>query len=103
MDTDDEEVYLHFSDAFIYSGRVTNVKRLLSFHPLYLDAFMNTESYVMDGEGPLPFDWRYYIGILVTMLKVIVMFPWILNALHSHMTFCMKVLHYKYDIFVMSL
>lgn len=65
VDTDDEEVYLHFSDAFICSGRVTNVKRLMSFHPLYLDAFMNTESFVMDGEGPLPFDWRYYIGILV--------------------------------------
>ena len=56
---------MHFSDAFICSGRVTNVKRLMSFHPLYLDAFMNTESYVMDGEGPLPYDWRYYIGILV--------------------------------------
>jgi len=64
VDTDDEEVYRHFSDAFICSGRVTNVKRLMSFHPLYLDSFMNTESYVMDGEGPLPFDWRYYIGIL---------------------------------------
>ena len=30
---------------------------------------MNTESFVMDGEGPLPFDWRYYIGILVRFLS----------------------------------
>eukprot|EP00795_Rhopilema_esculentum_P017557 gene17557-9187_t len=64
VETDDEEVYLHFADAFICNGRVTNAKRLMSFHPLYLDSFMNTESFVMDGEGPLPFDWRYYIGIL---------------------------------------
>ena len=74
MDTDDEEVFLHFSDAFICSGRVTNIKRLMSFHPLYLDSFMNTESYLMDGEGPLPFDWRYYIGILVSFSGIVVVF-----------------------------
>lgn len=64
VDTDDEEIFLHFSDAFLYSGRVTNMKRLMSFHLPYLDAFMRTESYLMQGEGPLPFDWRYYIAIL---------------------------------------
>eukprot|EP00794_Sanderia_malayensis_P000421 gene421-1057_t len=64
VDTDDEEIFIHFSDAFLYSGRVTNIKRIMSFHLPYLDAFMSTESYLMQGEGPLPFDWRCYIGIL---------------------------------------
>ncbi len=65
VDTDDEEIFIHFSDAFLYSGRVTNIKRLMSFHLPYLDSYMRTESYLMQGEGPLPFDWRYYIAILV--------------------------------------
>ena len=66
VDTDDEELHLQLVDSFLYNGRVTNVKRLLSFHVQYLNWFNRTESYILQGEGPLPFDWRYYIGILVS-------------------------------------
>ena len=52
-------------ESFLLSGRVTNVTSLIAFHPQYLECFLKTEYFMFKGEGPLPFDWRCYIAIMV--------------------------------------
>lgn len=65
MDTDDEQVLSLLVESFLLSGRVTNVNSLIAFHPQYLECFLRTEYFMFKGEGPLPFDWRCYIAIMV--------------------------------------
>ena len=65
MDTDDEQVLSLLVESFLLSGRVTNVTCLIAFHPQYLECFLRTEYFMFKGEGPLPFDWRCYIAIMV--------------------------------------
>jgi len=52
-------------EAFLSTGRVSSVTAVLSIHPQYLELFSRTEFYMMQGEGPLPFDWRHYIAVMV--------------------------------------
>lgn len=56
-------------ESFLLSGRVTNVTSLIAFHPQYLECFLKTEYFMFKGEGPLPFDWRCYIAIMVREVK----------------------------------
>ena len=65
MDTDDEQTHSVLVESFLFSGRVTNIICLIAFHPQYLDCFVRTQYFMMRGEGPLPFDWRNYLAILV--------------------------------------
>ena len=65
MDTDDEQVLSLLVESFLLSGRVTNITSLVAFHPQYLEFFLRTEYFMFKGEGPLPFDWRCYIAIMV--------------------------------------
>lgn len=58
-------------ESFLLSGRVTNVTSLIAFHPQYLECFLKTEYFMFKGEGPLPFDWRCYIAIMVRQTKVL--------------------------------
>ena len=65
MDTDDEQVLNLLVESFLLNGRVTNINVLMAYHPQYLEYFLRTEYYMFKGEGPLPFDWRCYIAIMV--------------------------------------
>ena len=56
-------------ESFLLSGRVTNVTSLIAFHPQYLECFLKAEYFMFKGEGPLPFDWRCYIAIMVRQTK----------------------------------
>ena len=67
MDTDDEQSQSILVESFLFSGRVTNIISLLAFHPQYLDCFIRTQYFMMRGEGPLPFNWRNYLAILVSI------------------------------------
>ena len=68
MDTDDEQVLSLLVESFLLNGRVTNINVLMAYHPQYLEYFLRTEYYMFKGEGPLPFDWRCYIAIMVLSL-----------------------------------
>lgn len=68
IDTDDEHMHTLLVDSFLSAGRVSSVTAVMSIHPQYLEWFLRTEFYVMQGEGPLPFDWRHYIAIMVRSL-----------------------------------
>ena len=70
VDTDDEQVLGLLVESFLLSGRVTNVTSLIAFHPQYLESFLKTEFFMFKGEGPLPFDWRCYIAIMVRQAEI---------------------------------
>ena len=55
----------------------------MGLHPSYLDSFLRTQDYMLRGDGPLPFDYRHYIAIMVRNL-------WgkRLKALRKKCTFC---------------
>ena len=42
------------------------VLRHMCAHPEYLAVFTRTQHFIMRGDGPLPFDMRHYIGIMVS-------------------------------------
>lgn len=54
-----------FVDAFLQNNRLDHVTQVMGFHPLYLDHVLKTQSFILRGDGPLPFDYRHYIAIMV--------------------------------------
>ncbi|XP_067631471.1 sestrin homolog isoform X2 [Eurosta solidaginis] len=40
------------------------VTQVINYHPRFLDHFMRTQNFIMDGDGPLPYDYRYYLAII---------------------------------------
>ena len=38
----------------------------MSHHPQYLDIYIKSQSFIMRGDGPLPFPYRHYIAIMVS-------------------------------------
>lgn len=47
-------------------GRLEAVTQQMGYHPQYLDSFLKTQHYLMHMDGPLPFDCRHYIAIMVS-------------------------------------
>lgn len=47
-------------------GRLETVTQQMGYHPQYLDSFLKTQHYLMHMDGPLPFDCRHYIAIMVS-------------------------------------
>ena len=45
-------------------GFVSNLVRVLGWHPQYLEQFLVAHAAVMLGDGPLPLPWRYYIAMM---------------------------------------
>ncbi|XP_065650083.1 sestrin-1 isoform X2 [Hydra vulgaris] len=62
--TNDEKIKNLFIDAYIVTGRISHVKQLLAYHTDYLTCFFQFETHLMNYDGPLPLDWRYFIGIM---------------------------------------
>lgn len=48
-------------------GRLEAVTQQMGYHPQYLDSFLKTQHYLMHMDGPLPFDCRHYIAIMVSL------------------------------------
>lgn len=41
-----------------------HVSQVIGYHPRYLEHFLRTQSFIMRGDGPLPYDYRYYLAII---------------------------------------
>ncbi|KAL9913465.1 sestrin isoform 1-T3 [Glossina fuscipes fuscipes] len=40
------------------------VTKVIGYHPRFLDHFLRTQNFIMKGDGPLPYDYRYYLAII---------------------------------------
>lgn len=54
-------------DAFLQNNRLDHVSRVMSSHPTYLEHFLRTQNFVLRGDGPLPYDYRHLIAIMVSV------------------------------------
>lgn len=43
------------------------VTKVIGYHPRFLDHFLRTQNFIMKGDGPLPYDYRYYLAIIVSI------------------------------------
>jgi hypothetical protein len=53
-----------FGEVRAQEGRLDNIVRVLSFHPAFLQEFVNTYNYLMYKQGALAYDSRHYIAIM---------------------------------------
>ena len=77
-----------FVEAFLVDNRVTNMVRLMGYHPRYLTCFLRFHTYLMFQDGPLPLHLRHYIAILVRGYSVLVSFDFVFVPV-----FCLSLLH----------
>ncbi|XP_070567733.1 sestrin-1-like isoform X3 [Ptychodera flava] len=63
-DTDDEEQSRMFIDVFLQTSRLDHVTQVMGYHPEYVEHFVRTQSYMLRGDGPLPYEYRHYIAIM---------------------------------------
>ena len=62
-----EEFFTLYKDIYkFWFGRITNMDRVLMWYPEYLRKITRVMHHVMQAEGPLPLDWRYFLAIIVT-------------------------------------
>ncbi|XP_072911986.1 sestrin-1 isoform X3 [Hemitrygon akajei] len=61
---EDAETRVLLIEAFATLGCLDNITLLMGFHPQYLDSFLKTQHYLMQVDGPLPYDYRHYIAIM---------------------------------------
>eukprot|EP01126_Amoeba_proteus_P028983 TRINITY_DN2853_c0_g3_i4.p1 TRINITY_DN2853_c0_g3~~TRINITY_DN2853_c0_g3_i4.p1 ORF type:complete len:475 (-),score=49.79 TRINITY_DN2853_c0_g3_i4:231-1586(-) len=64
IDSEDPEVKKIFMSAFLQTGRVSHLTRLLAWHPECYPKFNETIQYIMYGSGPLPLSLRFYLAIM---------------------------------------
>jgi len=55
-----------FVDAFLHNNRLEHMIQVMGYHPHYLESFLKTQQYLLRGDGPLPYDYRHYIAIMVS-------------------------------------
>ena len=53
------------------STSVEHVMCVMAHHPKYLHCFQQTHYYLMHEDGSLPFDYRHYIAIMVSYLRLL--------------------------------
>lgn len=46
-----------------------HVSQVIGYHPSYLEHFLKIQTFIMQGDGPLPYDYRHYLAIMVSDLK----------------------------------
>jgi sestrin len=61
-----QELYV---DAFLHNNRLEHMVQVMSYHPDYLACFLKTQQYMLRCYGPLPYDYRHYIAIMVSELS----------------------------------
>lgn len=60
------QTHMLFIDAFLQNNRLDHVTQVMGYHPLYLDIFLKTQNFILRGDGPLPYDYRHFIAIMVS-------------------------------------
>ncbi|XP_064601161.1 sestrin-3-like [Liolophura sinensis] len=51
-------------DSFLQNNQLDCVSQIMGYHPQYLESFLKTQQQLLHGDGPLPFDYRHYIGVM---------------------------------------
>lgn len=51
-----------------------HVSQVIGYHPSYLEHFLKIQTFIMQGDGPLPYDYRHYLAIMVSNLLLIFLF-----------------------------
>lgn len=44
-----------------------HVSQVIGYHPSYLEHFLKIQTFIMQGDGPLPYDYRHYLAIMVSL------------------------------------
>lgn len=44
-----------------------HVSQVIGYHPSYLEHFLKIQTFIMHGDGPLPYDYRHYLAIIVSV------------------------------------
>lgn len=47
-----------------------HVSQVIGYHPSYLEHFLKIQTFIMQGDGPLPYDYRHYLAIMVSSLSI---------------------------------
>lgn len=45
-----------------------HVSQVIGHHQSYLEDFINTQNFIMNRDGPLPYDYRHYLAIMVGII-----------------------------------
>lgn len=45
-----------------------HVSQVIDYHPKYLQQFLKTQNFIMRGDGPLSFEYRHYLAIMVSSI-----------------------------------
>lgn len=46
-----------------------HVTQVIGYHPSYLEHFLKIQTFIMQGDGPLPYDYRHYLAIIVSICQ----------------------------------
>lgn len=57
----------HFMDQI----ELDHVTQVIGYHPSYLEHFLKIQTFIMQGDGPLPYDYRHYLAIIVSIRCVL--------------------------------
>ncbi len=55
-------------DTFMNLGRLSHYYRVLAYFPGFMEKYQISYNMIVRGSGPVPLNWRYYIGIMVSFL-----------------------------------
>lgn len=63
---DENEIENQFfsEDSYFQSHKLDHVTRVMGYHQTYLNIFLRTQNYILEGDGPLPYEYRHYIAIM---------------------------------------
>lgn len=65
------QTHMLLMDAFLQNNRLDHVSRVMSSHPKYLEHFLRTQHFILRGDGPLPYDYRHLIAIMVSIQSLV--------------------------------
>ena len=53
-----------------HNNRLEHMIQVMGYHPKYLECFLKTQQYMLRGDGPLPYDYRHFIAIMVSDIVI---------------------------------
>lgn len=62
--------YIFYTDH-MEKIKLDHVTQVIGYHPKYLEHFLRTQNFIMYGDGPLPYNYRLYLAIMVSTPTVI--------------------------------
>lgn len=69
--------------SFFQNENLSLVTQQIGYHPEYLKEFLKTQHFLMQGDGPLRYDYRHYIAIMVSNIPMCVLFCSIISIYTS--------------------